>query len=159
MTRSWLLVVAFAACKGDEAKPTSTVVESRVLESATFTLPEGWTSAYGKDDTWQFASADGATKVRIERTDERFVASPDAFMQHVQSRYGSRIVTIEEREYVGKGFTITLAAFAGDNDPNPQRTTFVVRPLGKAWFSCHADGLNDEDSRFTVINVCRSVRL
>jgi hypothetical protein len=159
MTRSWLLLVALAACKGDEAKPVGTVVESRVLEGATFTLPDGWTSTYGKDDTWQFASADGRTKVRLERTDERFVASPDAFMQHVKPRFGNRLVTIEQRDYVGKGFVITLAAFAGEKDPKPQRTTFVVRPLGKAWFSCHADGLDDEESRNEVINVCRSVRL
>jgi hypothetical protein len=165
MMRSLVVVVvavaaaAAAACKGEEAKPTGTVVESRVLEGATFALPQGWTSAYGKDDAWTFASADAGTTVRFERTDERFVASPDAFMQHVKSRYGGRLVTIEQREYVGKGFIITLAAFKGEKDPSPQRTTFVVRPLGKLWFSCHADGLEDEARRNEVIALCRSVRV
>jgi hypothetical protein len=158
MRSALLLVAAFAACKGDEAKPTGTIVESRILESATFDLPQGYTSTYGKDDAWQLTSPDGRT-VRLERTDERFVASPDAFMQHVKPRFGSRLVTIEQREYVGKGFVITLAAFKGDKDPNPQRTTFVVRPLGKAWFSCHADGLEDEAPRNEMIALCRSVRL
>jgi hypothetical protein len=163
MMRSLVVVAvvafaAFAACKGEEAKPTGTVVESRILESATFALPQGWTSSYGKDDPWLLTSPDGRT-VRLERTDERYVASPDAFMQHVKSRYGGRLVTIEQREYVGKGFVITLAAFKGDKDPNPQRTTFVVRPLGKAWFSCHADGLEDEMLRNEMIGLCRSARL
>ena len=149
MRRALLLLLALAACKGDESKPTGKVIESRVLEGATFALPQGWTSTYGKDDAWQFASADPATTVRLERTDERYV----------KSRFGNRLVTIEQREYVGKGFVITLAAFKGDKDPSPQRTTFVVRPLGKAWFSCHAEGLEDEPRRNEVIALCRSVRL
>jgi hypothetical protein len=157
--RTLLLLLALAACKGDEAKPTGTVIASRMLEDATFTLPQGWTSTYGKDDAWQFASPDARTTVRFERTDERYVASPDAFMEHVAPRYGNRLVTIEQREHSGKGFAITLAAFAGEKDTHPQRTTFVVRPLGKAWFSCHADGLEDEAPRNEVIWLCRSVRI
>ncbi|HEY5945252.1 MAG TPA: hypothetical protein VIV40_07170 [Kofleriaceae bacterium] len=157
-----LVLVIAGACSKTEQKETGTVIAPRMLESATFELPQGWTSAYGKDDAWQFASADARTKVRFERTDERFIASPDAFMQHVAPRYGKdKLVTIEQRDHSGKGFAITLAVFAGESDPQPQHTTFVVRPLGKVWFSCYADGLGleDEPLRNQVVALCRSVRL
>ena len=152
-------LLALGACSKDKPEDRGTVVQSRVLESATFDLPPGWTSSYGNDDSWQFASPDTQTTVRFERTDERYVASPDAFMQHVAPRYGKdKLVTIEQREHSGKGFAITLAIFKGENDPKPQRTTFVVRPLSKAWYSCHADGLDEEAARNEVIALCRSVR-
>ncbi len=157
--RNTLALVALLACgKANQEGSGGTVVQSRVLEGATFALPQGWTSSYGTDDTWRFASPDARTTVLFERTDERYIASPDAFMQHVALRYKGKLVTIEQREHAGKGFAITLAIFAGEHDPHPQRTTFVVRPLGKAWFSCHADGLDDEALRNDVIALCRSVR-
>ncbi len=154
--RNVLLLVALVACGKDKQEGAGgTVVQSRMLEGATFALPQGWTSTYGADDTWQFASSDGRT-VRLERTDERYVASPDAFLQHVAP---NPLATIEQREHAGKGFAITIAIFASEKDANPKRTTYVVRPLGKAWFSCHAEGLDDETLRNEVIALCRSVRI
>jgi hypothetical protein len=162
MTRSGLvLVIALAACgKDKQAGSGGTVVQSRVLESATFALPEGWTSTYEPDhDAWRFASTD--TTIRLERADERYVASPDAYMQHIGSRLGKgRLVTIEFREPVGKtGFAMTLAGFTRENDPKPTRTTLVVRQLGKAWYDCHAEGIDDDALREQVMALCRSVRL
>ena len=154
--RSLLLLVALVACSKDKQEGSGgTVVQSRVLEDARFALPQGWTSTYGADDSWQFTSSDGRT-VRFERIDERYIASPDAFMQHVAPH---PLATIEYRDHVGKGFAITIAIFARDNDPSPKRTTYVVRPLGKAWFSCHADGFDDEGLRDEAIALCRSVQI
>jgi hypothetical protein len=154
--RSALLLLALACCAKSEDKPVGTVVASRVLQDATFDLPQGWTSTYGQDDAWQFTSPTG-TKVRFERTDERYIASPDAFMEHVAPK--NQLVTIEQREHSGKGFAITLARFANEKDEHPQRSTYVVRPLGKAWYACHADGLDEEARRNEVIELCRSLRI
>lgn len=164
MTRSGLVVViALAACSKDkQAGSGGTVVQSRALEGATFALPAGWTSSYEPDhDAWRFAAADATTAIRLERADERYVASPDAYMQHIGSRLGKdRLVTIEFREAVGKtGFAMTLAGFRGENDPKPTRTTLVVRQLGKAWYDCHAEGIDDDALREQVMALCRSVRL
>ena len=156
------VVVLLVACsdKSSNTPNAGTEIASSVLADVKMSLPEGWTSTYDKAaDAWDVTIADGVTKVRIERADERHVASPDAYMQHVTPRFGkNKLVTIEEREQLSSGFVVTLAAYAGDNDPAPMRTTFVVRKLGEIWLTCHVDNVEDDTLRRQVIYMCRSVR-
>ncbi len=154
-------VVALVACsdKSADTPNAGTEIASSVLADVMISLPDGWTSTYDKAaDAWDVALPDNK-KVRIERADERHVASPDAYMQHVTPRFGkNKLVTIEEKEQLSSGFAVTLAAYAGDNDPAPMRTTFVVRKLGEIWLTCHADNVEDDTLRRQVIYMCRSVR-
>jgi len=163
MTRSVLLLFALAACgKSDKAKPEAkdNVVAPRALETVAFDLPDKWTSSYDKDtDAWQVASADAQTTVRIERADERYVASPDAYMHHVAQKWQGKLVTIEARTNVKSGFAMTLGIFTGEKDPNPQHATVVVRELGSRWYRCLSEGADSEEIRDQVIALCRSVRL
>jgi hypothetical protein len=134
---------------------SATPVASRALAEATMDLPAGWTSRYDSaTDTWQIT---GAATVHIERADDRYVASPDAFMHHVSSRWPGKLVTIEARQAVGSGFAVTLAVFSGQNDPHPLRSTYVVKQLTRVWYQCGAEGVDDEAVRAQVIALCRSV--
>ncbi|HEY5925353.1 MAG TPA: hypothetical protein VIV11_26900 [Kofleriaceae bacterium] len=157
-----VLVLGLVACKSDSAKAkegSANVITSRVLEDVTFSLPDGWTTSYEEDtDTRQFASSDGKA-VRLERADERYVASPDAFMRHLEPRFKGKLMTIERRKNVSSGFAVVLAIFASAKDSEPVRATFVVRELGSAWYSCWSEGTDDEAAQDQVIALCRSVRL
>jgi hypothetical protein len=161
VTQNIAIVTLLVACsdKSSDKPHAGTEIASSVLADVAISLPEGWTSAYNKGaDAWDVALPDGK-KIRIERADERHVASPDAYMQHVTPRFGkNKLVTIEEREQLSSGFAVTLAAYAGDNDPAPLRTTFVVKKLGEIWITCHVDNVEDDTLRRQVIYMCRSVR-
>jgi hypothetical protein len=154
-----LIVLVACSDKSSDKPNAGTEIASSVLADAKMSLHEGWTSTYDKaNDAWDVALPN-SKKVRIERADERHVASPDAYMQHVTPRFGkNKLVTIEEREQLSSGFAVTLAAYAGDNDPAPMRTTFVVRKLGEIWITCHVDNVEDDVLRREVIYMCRSVR-
>ncbi|HEX5060133.1 MAG TPA: hypothetical protein VFV99_12270 [Kofleriaceae bacterium] len=163
MMRSLLLVLALAACgKSDKPKPEAhdNVIAPRALEGLAFDLPDQWTKTYDTDhDAWNIASADAATKVLIERADERYVASPDAYMHHVSQQWPGKLVTIESRKNVKGGFAMTLGIFTGEKDPNPQHATVVVRELGSRWYRCISEGADSEEIREQVLALCRSVRL
>lgn len=135
----------------------SAAVPSRALAEATMELPAGWSSTYdAATDAWQMS--DGRTTVRLERADDRYVASPDAFIHHISERHKSKLVTIEHREHVNAGFAVTLAVFASKTDPHPWRATYVVRQLTRVWYQCYAEAVDDETVRAQVIALCRSVR-
>jgi hypothetical protein len=154
-------VVALGACSSESKPEQGTVVASRALADLDATLPDGWTKTYDATaDAWDIASGDGATKARVERTDERYVQSPDAYMQFVAKTWGpGRLVTIEERELMGtSGFVVNLAAFKGDSDPAPLRASHVVRKHGKLWYRCFTES-GDESRREMVNELCRSIRL
>lgn len=163
--RHAVLFLALAACGNRDRtsdEGSGTIVASRALADLQLALPEGWTKTYEPStDAWQLASGDARTAVRIERTDERYVASPDAYMQLVAARWGKdKLVTIEDREQLGRsGFALTLAVFAGEADPQPMRTTHVVRKHGKLWYRCFAEGVDDQALRTQVVALCRSIRL
>jgi hypothetical protein len=161
--RRLLVALALVACsKTDKAtsKGSGTEIKSRALADVELALPDGWTKTYEPDsDAWQLASADAKTMVRVERADERFVASPDAYMHHIAPRWKPKLVTIEERKNVKSGFAMMLGIFASENDPNPLHATVVVRELGGAWYRCLSEGTDDEGIREQIIAVCRSVRL
>lgn len=160
-----ILGVALAGCgKGDRtAGDQGKVIAPSVLaDIELWPHPDGWTESYdAATDAWTVRSADGHTTVRIERADERYVASPDAFMHHVAATRWSKdkLVTIEDREVIGNGFELTLAVYAGANDSHPLRATYVVRKLKKIWYQCHADGVDDDALRTQIIAVCRSVHV
>jgi hypothetical protein len=157
------LGLAFAACGTDDRAPrkqgSSTMVPSRAL--ADLAIPDGWTASYDKDaDAWQIVSNYTPTMVRIERADERYVASPDAYMHHLAPKWGTtKLVTIEDRQHVNGGFAMTLAVFASKDDPKPMRATYVVRQLRKVWYRCYAEGVDDDSLRAQVIELCRSVHV
>jgi len=154
------IVIALCACsKHDTSGDQSAIVKPQVFADISMSVPDGWTSSYDKDtDAWHVVSVDARTTVQLERADERFVASPDAYMHHLEPRWPGKLVTIEQREHVAGGFVITLGVFAGANDPHAQHATYVVRKLGKVWYRCFADGTEDEPLRNQVIALCRSVR-
>ena len=165
MTRSALaLLCVLAACsKSDDAKAkegSANVVASRLLADVSAMLPDGWTTTYEPEtDTRTFASPDGKTVV-LERADERYVASPDAYMRHLEARlFKGKLVTIERRKNVNSGFAMVLAIFAGSKDSQAVRATFVVRELGSVWYSCHGESTDDEAAQDQVMALCRSVRL
>jgi hypothetical protein len=156
------VVAALGACgKGSSSSDQGTEIQPAAFAGAQMNLPPGWTATYDdKADTWNVVLPGGTKTVRLERADERHVASPDAYMQHVTPSFGKgKLVTIEQRETVSNGFAITLAAYAGDKDPAPMRTTYVVKKLGRIWYTCHVDGVEDDTLRREVISMCRSVRL
>jgi hypothetical protein len=157
MMRSIALAALAAACK-DKPKETGTVIKPAAFADLSFEAPDGWSSHYDKDtDALQLASADGKTTVRIERADERYVASPDAYMQHLAPHWPGKLVTIEDRENSGSGFELTLGIYNGEGDRNPLHSTVVVRKLGAIWFRCMSEGAYDETIRTSVIQLCRSV--
>jgi hypothetical protein len=152
--------LALACSKKDsDGQGSGTVVKASVLADLVMTLPQGWTSAYdGNTDAWSVTGPGVAA--HIERADERYVASPDAYMQHLAPRWGKKLVTIEQREQAGSsGFAITLAVFAAQNDPHPLRSTHMVRKLQRVYVDCNADGIDDEALREQLLTLCRSVRL
>jgi hypothetical protein len=159
MTAARLAICMLLGCSNRDSQGeagSAAPVASRALADATMTLPPGWMSSYDRTtDTWQIT---GAATVRIERADDRYVASPDAFMHHVSSRWQGRLVTIEARQAVGSGFAVTLAVFTGQSDPHPMRSTYVVKQLTRVWYQCYAEGVDDEAVRAQVIALCRSVR-
>lgn len=160
-----VLAAVFGACgKRDDSSPregSGTTVAARAFADVRIAVPPGWTSQYEQAaDAWQVVSADRRATVRIERADERYVASPDAYLNHLTPRWGKdKLVTILDRRHIGSGFVLTVGVFAGDDDPNPLSATYVVRKLGKLWYQCQVESVEDEALREQVIALCRSVRL
>jgi hypothetical protein len=157
--RKVLVFVALLACSKDKEGGTGgTVVVSSALADLSITPYGDFKSTYdAKTDSWQLTSP--AAKVVLERADERYVQSPDAFMNQMSSRYPGKLVTIEARDNVrAAGFAMTLGVYAGEKDPNPLHVTVVVGQLGKLWYQCLAENL-DENTRSNVVAMCRSVHL
>jgi hypothetical protein len=154
-----VVLVLLASCK-EAPKETGTVVKPSVFADVAFEMPPDWTKTYDKDtDAWQLATADAKTTVRIERADERYVASPDAYMEHLAPRWKGKLVTIEDRDQIRRsGFAMTLGIFAGENDENPIRSTVAVGKLGAVWYRCMSEGAYDDTIRMQVTALCRSVR-
>ena len=159
MKKLAICIALAASCTNRDPAPgggSAAVVPSRALAEATMQLPQGWTSTYNAaTDSWQMS--DGRTTVRLERADDRFVASPDAFIHHVSARHKNKLVTIEHREHVNAGFAVARAVFTRKSDPSPLRATYVVRQLTRVWYQCYAEGI-DETLRAQVIALCRSIR-
>jgi hypothetical protein len=155
--RSALVLVALLACKSDKPEDKSNIVAPHVFSDVSFDLPQGWTSSYVEaEDAWQLTS--GATTVRLERADERYVASPDAYMNHLTPRWKGKLVTIEDRKSVrSAGFAMTLGIYTGEKDTHPERITVVAGKLGTVWYRCISNSIDDEAIRLEVIAMCRSV--
>jgi hypothetical protein len=160
-----VLASVLGACGNRDDSSTregsGTTVAARAFADVRIAVPQGWTSQYDQGaDAWEVVSADRRATVRIERADERYVASPDAYLNHLTPRWGTdKLVTILDRRHIGSGFVLTVGVFAGESDPNPQSATYVVRKLGKLWYRCHTENVDDEALREQVIALCRSVRL
>lgn len=160
-----VLAIVLGACGNRDGSSTregsGTTVAARAFADVRIAVPQGWTSQYEQgEDAWQVVSADRRAVVRIARADERYVASPDAYMNHLTPRWGKdKLVTILDRRHLGSGFVLTVGVFVGEADPNPLSATYVVRKLGKLWYQCHVENVDDEALREQVIALCRSVRL
>jgi hypothetical protein len=157
--RSWVLALALVACGKDEPKQVGTVVKPSVFADIFIAEPADWTKAYDPEtDSWLLTGPGAKTTVRIERADERYVASPDAYMEHLAPRWKGKLVTIEDRDPIrSSGFAMTLGVYAGENDANPIRTAVAVGKLGTVWYRCMSDGAYDDNVRVFVTWLCKSV--
>jgi hypothetical protein len=157
MMRSALVVVALFACGKDREVGTGTVVQPSVFADVLLNLPDGWSATYDKATDAQVITGKGTT-VRLDRADERYVASPDAFMNHLSPRWKGRLVTIEDRLNVrNSGFAMNLGIYKDEKDEHPLHVTVVTGKLGKVWYRCIGEGIDDEALRQEVIQLCQSV--
>jgi hypothetical protein len=170
--RSLVLALLLAACgksdvpppKRDNVKPPPPADRPHKLEKLEMVVPQGWTSKYDADwDKWLFETptADGRTaNARIERAPDRFVASPDAYLQYRLKLWdlGTK-ATIEKREGVKDGFAMTVVVTAAADPTHPKRETYVVRQLGSVWYQCLSESIPDDAFRDELVGLCKSLKL
>jgi hypothetical protein len=154
------ILVALLACgkRNNDAVGSGSAVASRAFADVQVPVLDGWTAKYEESsDSWLLT---GPATVRLERADERYVAGPDAYMNHLSPRWKGRLVTIEDRGNTrSSGFAMKLGVYTGENDPKPLHVTVLVGKLGRVWFRCLGEGIEDDAIHQQVIEMCKAVRM
>ena len=154
-----LSLLLLFGCSKDKGADQSNVVAPRAFADVQLTLGEGWGSTYDAATDTRHLVGPGGTEVQLQQADERFVASPDAYMNHLSPRWKGKLVTIEDRASVrSSGFALKLGVYTGENDPAPLHVTVVVGKLGRIWYHCIGEAIEDDAIHQQVIAMCRSVR-
>lgn len=171
-----LLLAALIACNNHDdaaapnrepaAKPAAKPARPpQKLDTLTMAVPDGWKAEYDKDgDKWLFTTPpipDGRTaNARIERADNRAVASPDAYL-HKRLEYWDKGTTaeIEKRESVKDGFAMTVTVKPAVDPAHPKREMYVVRQLGNVWYQCMSEWVPDDAMRDQLLALCKSLKL
>jgi hypothetical protein len=100
------------------------------------------------------------TTVRLDRADERYVASPDSYLVHLKKGWDEgTTASIDSRATVKDGFAMTITVKPAVDPDHPKRETHVIRQLGNVWYQCLSEWIPDDATRDQLLALCKSLKL